>query len=233
MPVSELRGRALFAHCFTCSKDWKAVVRITRALVEEGFAVLRFDFTGLGESEGTFAETDFSSNLADLIAAADYLRSELGPPDLLVGHSLGGAAVLAAAHRIPDARAVATIGAPSDTDHLRHLLLVEAPELEEVGETEIRIAGRRVRIGRQLLDDLAEGHMRQGIAALDCPLLIFHSPADEVVGIDHASRIFRAARHPKNFVSIDGADHLLAAREADGRFVGRVLAAWAERYLAG
>jgi putative redox protein len=230
-PQGRPRGRALFAHCFTCSKDFKAAVRISRTLADAGFLVLRFDFTGLGESEGDFAGTDFSSNLEDLVAAADALRDLSGPPDLLVGHSLGGAAVLAAAARIPDAKAVATLGAPSDLGHLREQLLARAPELETDENAVVELAGRSIRVGRQLIRDLAENRLLPSLAELGRPLLIFHSPVDQVVDVDHARRIFKAARHPKSFVSLDGADHLLLAREEDSVFVGTVLAAWAGRYL--
>ncbi len=222
---------ALFAHCFTCSKDLKAVVRITRALVGEGFAVLRFDFTGLGESEGDFADTDFSSNLDDLLAAADYLRREHRAPDLLIGHSLGGAAVLSVAAEIPEVAAVATLGAPSDTGHLREQILERAPELESEGEAEVRLAGRPFRVRQRLLEDLGSQRLLARVATMGRPLLILHSPQDRVVGIDHARKIYDAAHHPKSFVSLDGADHLLLEREEDGRFVGRLLAAWASRYL--
>lgn len=232
-PAGEPRSWALFAHCFTCSKDLKAVVRISRALVDRGIAVLRFDFTGLGESEGDFAETDFSSNLEDLVAAADHMRRVYRAPRLLVGHSLGGAAVLAVAGRIAEVAAVATLGAPSDTDHLKETLLRQAPELAESDEAEVVLAGRPFRIRRRLLEDLEEHGMREAIGALGVPLLIFHSPVDEVVGIEHAARIYRAARHPKSFVSLDGADHLLLARPEDARFVGEVLASWSGRYLPG
>ncbi len=236
LPEGEPRAFALFAHCFTCSKDLKAVVRISRALAERGVGVFRFDFTGLGESEGDFADTDFSSNLEDLVAAAGYLGERWGGPQILVGHSLGGAAVLAAAKRIPAARLVATLGAPSDTDHLRQTLLDRAPELAgegEAAEAEVDLAGRRIRVRRQLLEDLARQNVREAIASLDRPLLIFHSPVDRVVGIDHARRIYEAARHPKSFVSLDGADHLLLERPGDARFVGEVLSAWASRYVEG
>ncbi len=231
LPDGEPRAFALFAHCFTCSKDLKAVVRISRALAERGVGVFRFDFTGLGESEGDFADTDFSSNLEDLVAAAGYLGERWGGPQILVGHSLGGVAVLAAAKRIPSARLVATIGAPSDTDHLRRTLLDRAPELAEAAEAEVDLAGRRIRVRRQLLEDLARQNVEQAIAGLGLPLLIFHSPVDRVVGIDHARRIYQAAKHPKSFVSLDGADHLLLERPQDARFVGEVLSAWASRFV--
>jgi putative redox protein len=230
-PGSEPAAYALFAHCFTCSKDLKAAGWISRSLVERGIAVFRFDFTGIGESAGDFADTDFSSNLDDLQAAADFLRREHGAPQILVGHSLGGAAVLAAAGRIPEARAVATIGAPSDTAHLRETLVRRAPELTERDEAEVELGGRTFRIRRQLLDDLEEGSLRKAIAELDRALLIFHSPADAIVGVDHARKIYEAAKHPKSFVSLDHADHLLT-EPRDARYVGEVLAAWAGRYVS-
>jgi putative redox protein len=228
---SEPAAYALFAHCFTCSKDLKAAGWISRALVERGIAVFRFDFTGIGESEGDFADTDFSSNLDDLEAAADFLRREHRAPQILVGHSLGGAAVLAAAERITEARAVATIGAPSDTDHLRDTLIRQAPELEEKEEAEVTLGGRKFRIRQKLLQDLSQGSLTRAIGELGRPLLIFHSPVDEIVGIDHARRIYEAAKHPKSFVSLDDADHLLTDPR-DARYVGQVLAAWAGRYVA-
>jgi len=229
-PGSEPAAYALFAHCFTCSKDLKAAGWISRALVARGIAVFRFDFTGLGESAGDFEDTDFSSNLDDLQAAADFLRREHGAPQILIGHSLGGAAVLAAAGRIPEALAVATIGAPSDTVHLRETLVRRAPELEERDEAEVELGGRTFKIQRKLLDDLAEGSLRKAISELDRALLIFHSPADTIVGIDHARKIYEAAKHPKSFVSLDHADHLLTDSR-DARYVGEVLAAWAGRYV--
>ena len=223
---------ALFAHCFTCSKDLKAAGWISRALVEKGIAVLRFDFTGIGESEGDFAGTDFSSNLDDLVAAADFLRKEREAPRLLVGHSLGGCAVLAAAERIPEALAVSTIGAPSDTAHLKDTLIHLAPELEARGEAEVRLGGRPFKVRKELLDDLKEEHLRGVLERLHRALLIFHSPVDGVVGIDHARRLFELAKHPKSFISLDTANHLLT-EEADARFVGEMLATWAGRYLEG
>ena len=231
LPHLEPRGMALLAHCFSCSKDAKALVRIARALVEEGFAVFRFDFTGVGDSGGEFADTNFTTNVEDLVAAADYLRQEIRAPEVLVGHSLGGAAVLAGAKRIPEARAVATLAAPSDTRHLEHTLLHSAPELAEAGEAELNLLGRPVRLRKQLLEDLAEVDLESAIAGLDLPLLILHSPQDQIVPVDHARRIYKAARHPKSFVALDGADHLLLDEKDDAQFVGRLLATWAGRYL--
>ena len=225
------RACALFAHCFTCSKDLKATARISRALVERGIAVLRFDFTGLGESEGEFADTNFSSNLEDLLAAVEYMRANYAAPKLLIGHSLGGAAVLATAARVPEAVAVATLGAPSDTRHLGEGILRSAPELEAAEEAEVMLAGRPFRVRRQLLDDLREQSVLTAVRKLGKPLLILHSPIDDVVDIDHARRIYQAAKHPKSFVSLDGVDHLLLKDPADARYVAEVLAAWSGRYL--
>ena len=232
-PVRTASAYALFAHGVTWAKDIKAAGGISRALVERGIAVLRFDFTGIGESTGDFAGTDFSSNLDDLVAAADFLRREREAPSLLVGHSLGGCAVLAAAERIPEALAISTLGAPSDTEHLRNTLVRLAPELEARGEAEVDLGGGRpFRIRKQLLDDLEEGHLRGVLERLHKPLLIFHSPVDNIVGIDHAQRLFELARHPKSFVSLNLASHLLDD-ERDACFAGDVLAAWASRYLEG
>jgi len=231
LPDGPVRAFALFAHCFTCSKDLKAAAWINRTLLDKGIGVLRFDFTGLGESEGDFADSNFSSNMEDLLAAAEYLREEHEAPRILIGHSLGGAAVLAAANQVPEAVAVATIGAPSDTKHLREGVLAAAvPEVEEKGEAEVVLGGRSFRVKSKLLDDLAEDHVEKRLKKLGKALLILHSPVDEVVGIDHARRIYLAATHPKSFVSLDDADHLLT-READARYAANVLAAWAERYL--
>lgn len=224
------RGYALFAHCFTCSKDIKAAVRISQALAERGFATLRFDFTGLGESEGDFADTHFSSNVEDLLAAAAFLRERYQAPTLLIGHSLGGAAVLAAAPKVPECKAVVTLGAPSEASHVGHLLAPAMDELRERGEAEVSIAGRPFRVKQSLLDDLQVQCGPEAIASLGRALLIFHSPQDQIVGIDQARRIYEAARHPKSFVSLDGADHLLTRAE-DAAYVADVLAAWATRYL--
>lgn len=221
---------ALFAHCFTCSKDYKGVARVSRALAAEGVAVLRFDFTGLGESEGDFADTTFSSNVSDLVAAADFLKREFEAPKILVGHSLGGAAVLQAAARIPSATAVATIASPSSTDHLAGLIRSSSAEIDRVGEAEVEIAGRPFRIRKEFLDDLSATNMRDAIAGLGRALMVFHSPRDTTVGIDHAMEIFQAARQPKSFISLDRADHLLSGAD-DARYVGSMIAAWARRFL--
>ncbi|HYB56071.1 MAG TPA: alpha/beta fold hydrolase [Alphaproteobacteria bacterium] len=230
LPATPPRAYALFAHCFTCSKDIFAAARIAGGLAERGFAVLRFDFTGLGASEGEFANTNFSSNLGDLVAAADFLREHHAAPKLLIGHSLGGAAVLAAAARVPEATAVATIAAPAEPDHVRQLLGARAAEIEAAGEAEVSIGGRPFRIKRQFLEDIARHRLEDAIRDLRKALIIFHAPRDEIVGIENATRIFEAARHPKSFVSLDQADHLLRRRE-DAEFVAEVLAAWAQRYV--
>lgn len=223
---------ALFAHCFTCSKDLQAVRRISRALTDAGIAVLAFDFTGLGQSEGDFEETTFSTTVDDLVDAAAHLAAAHDAPQLLIGHSLGGAAVLAAAERIPSARAVATIGAPCDPEHVRHLFTHAEAAIARDGEAEVSIGGRPFGIRRQFLEDLQSYEtMKARIGRLDRALLVFHSPQDETVGIEQARHIYDAARHPKSFVSLDGADHLLSDPE-DARYVADVLAAWSSRYLA-
>jgi uncharacterized OsmC-like protein/fermentation-respiration switch protein FrsA (DUF1100 family) len=229
-PDGKVVACALFAHCFTCSKDLKPVVNISRALTQQRIAVLRFDFTGLGESEGDFADTTFSSNIEDLVAAAEYMQRELEAPAILVGHSLGGAAVLQAAARLESVRAVATIGAPVDPGHVKHLFEGSLAEIEERGAADVVLAGRRFTVGRQFVRDLDGHRMEQTIAGLRRPLLIFHSPVDQTVGIDNAALIYKAARHPKSFVSLDDADHLLLD-ERDSLYVGSVLAAWVRRYL--
>ncbi|TVR97556.1 MAG: alpha/beta fold hydrolase [Rhodospirillales bacterium] len=229
-PQGPMMACALFAHCFTCSKDVFAASRIAEGLTRHGIAVLRFDFTGLGASEGEFANTDFSSNLDDLVAAADWMRQTLEAPKILIGHSLGGAAVLAAAARIPEALAVATIAAPSDPAHVQHLFTGSLEAISSTGEAEVRLGGRTFRIRKRFLDDIANHRLEAAIASLRRALLVFHAPGDEIVGIDHASRIFVAAKHPKSFVSLDDADHLLRRRE-DAIYVANVIAAWAGRYV--
>jgi len=224
------RAWALFAHCFTCSRNLKAVAHISRSLTRHHIAVLRFDFTGLGESEGDFSDTNFSSNVQDLVEAARFLERKYSPPRILIGHSLGGSAVLMAAGRIPSCRAVATIAAPSDPAHITRMLADSREKIEQDGSAEILLAGRSFRIRKQFLDDLQGTNFPDAIRDLDRALLIFHSPLDETVAIHHAARIYEAARHPKSFVSLDQADHLLS-NEADSRYVGTVIAAWADKYL--
>jgi putative redox protein len=230
-PDGAVRAYALFAHCFTCNKDIFAASRIAQALVEHGIGVLRFDFTGLGHSQGEFANTDFSSNVADLVAAAAWLRQSHQPPALLIGHSLGGAAVLAAAGAVPEVRAVATIGAPSDPSHVSGLFREHVPEIEARGEALVQLAGRPFRIRREFLADIAEQNLREKIGGLGRALLILHSPADETVAIGNATGIFVNARHPKSFVSLADADHLLTRRN-DAVYAANMIAAWCERYLA-
>ena len=222
---------ALLAHCFTCSKDDKGVTRISKALAAEGIAVLRFDFTGLGDSEGDFADTTFSSNVADLVAAAEYMKREFEAPALLIGHSLGGAAVIHAAAFIPSAAAVATLAAPSSTDHLVSVIRSSGADIERTGQADVQISGRTFRIRREFIDDLSTVNMRSAVAGLGRPLLVCHSPADQTVGIDNAMEIFMAAQHPKNFLSLDSADHLCSNAD-DARYAGRMIATWARRYVA-
>ena len=229
-PVGRVRATALFAHCFTCSKDLAAVTRIARALGRRGIAVLRFDFTGLGHSEGEFASTHFSSNVADLVSVADALRERGTPAELLIGHSLGGAAVLAAASDVPEVRAVATIGAPADPAHVEKLFAGSRETILREGEAEVELAGRSFTIRRQLLEDLEAQALEERVGGLRRPLLVMHAPFDATVGIENASRIFQAAKHPKSFVSLDSADHLLS-RQADAEYAAEVLAAWAGRFL--
>jgi len=230
LPADKPRAFALFAHCFTCGKDILAARNIAERLTGLGFAVLRFDFTGLGASGGDFANTNFSSNVEDLVQAAQYLRESHAAPSLLIGHSLGGAAVLVAAGRIPEVLAVATIGAPSDPGHVTRLFAEVRPEIDVRGEAELVLAGRRFRIRKQFLEDIENQKLTKAIGSMRKALAVFHSPVDRVVSIDNAADIYRAARHPKSFISLDDADHLLSRRE-DADYVATVLAAWAERYL--
>ncbi len=221
---------AIFAHCFTCAKDLKAVVNVSRALTQERIAVLRFDFTGLGQSGGDFAETTFSSNIGDLVEAARFLEREHAAPQLLVGHSLGGAAVLRAAQEMPSVKAVATIGAPCDPAHVLHLLTESIDEIRASGEATVALAGRPFRIKREFLEDLSGDRMDASVADLDRALLIMHSPVDQAVGIENAQHLYLQAKHPKSFVSLAGADHLMT-NVADSRYAGGVIAAWASRYI--
>jgi putative redox protein len=229
-PIGPVRATALFAHCFTCSKDLAAASRVSRALAHRGIGVLRFDFTGLGHSEGEFENTDFASNVAALLTATNHLRETEGAPSLLIGHSLGGAAVLAAAGQVPEARAVVTIGAPASPEHVKHLLTGALEEIEREGIGEVELAGRRFRIRREMIEDLGAHSLADRIASLKKALLVLHAPLDAIVGIENASEIFLAAKHPKSFVSLDGADHLLSKR-GDAEYAAEVIAGWATRYL--
>ncbi|MCP3868490.1 MAG: OsmC family protein [Gammaproteobacteria bacterium] len=221
---------ALFAHCFTCGKDIAAASRISRALAGRGIAVLRFDFTGLGNSDGDFANTNFSSNVQDLLAAARTLQENYQAPTLLIGHSLGGAAVLAAASQLDSVEAVVTIGAPATASHVRHLFGAAQEELKKTGEADIKIGVRSFRVKRQLLDDLDRYCDASHLQKLNRALLVFHAPLDQIVSIDEAAKIYQAARHPKSFISLDQADHMLSKRE-DTEYVAEALLAWASRYL--
>ncbi len=230
MPSGEITFYAVFAHCFTCSKNNPAATWIARALANQGIAVLRFDFAGLGESKGEFSNTNFSSNLQDLLAAAQYLEQHHAAPSLLIGHSLGGAAVLAVAQDIPSVKAVVTISAPATAAHVKHLFADSYQQLKQQSSVEVQLGGRRFNIRRQFIDDLEKYNSDAHIQALKKALLVFHSPVDTVVSIDEAARIYSAARHPKSFVSLDQADHLLSDSK-DSRYVAEVLSAWVSRYL--
>jgi putative redox protein len=230
MPDGDVAAYAIFAHCFTCSKDYKAITYVSRTLAERGIAVLRFDFTGLGESEGDFTNTNFSSNVDDLVAAARFLEEDYEAPRLLVGHSLGGAAVLQAASRIPSSKAVATIAAPCSPKHLERLVTGRREELEEKGEIEVSISGRPFRINKRFVEDLEELRMDETIRSLGRALLVMHSTADRTVKLENAVHIFETANHPKSFVELAEADHLLLD-PVDARYAGEVIASWAGRYL--
>lgn len=229
-PATEPKAWALFAHCFSCSKDIHAATRIARRLAEHGIGVLRFDFTGLGHSEGDFANTNFSTNIQDLLAAAKWLKDTHGGPQLLIGHSLGGAAAVVAGSQVDTVRAVVTVGAPGDADHVLNGFEDRLNEIEENGEAEVSLAGRPFKIKKQFIEDVRGAKVRDAAAALNKPFLVFHAPTDQIVGIDNATSLFVAARHPKSFVSLDTADHLLSA-EQDANYVAEVTATWAARYI--
>ncbi len=230
LPTGEPAAFALFAHCFTCSKNIKAAGNIARAMADAGIAVLRFDFTGLGQSEGAFEDTTFSSNVSDLLSAVSWLEEHYRGPEILFGHSLGGTAVLQAAPQVASAVAVATIGSPADPQHVAHLFRDSEEELKESGVAEVLLGGRPFRMKQAFVEDLAEHDLPASIGRLRKALLVMHAPLDDIVEIENASALFAAAKHPKSFVSLDKADHLLT-REEDSRYAGRVLASWATRYL--
>lgn len=230
LPFREPIAYALFAHCFTCSKDNLAAFRISKALTQHGIAVLRFDFTGLGNSEGDFSNTNFSSNIQDLIQAADFLRDNYQAPQILIGHSLGGAAILAASENIAEVKALVTIAAPADVAHVKNILADDINDIKSKGDTTIAIAGRKFHIKKQFLDDLDEHHLTDVVSTIDKSLLFFHSPADAIVNIENAYTLFAAAKSPKSFIALEGADHLLSRKE-DSAYVANVLAAWVMPYL--
>ena len=231
LPLDEMpHNMALFAHCFTCSKNLLAVKRISQALVDEGYGVLRFDFTGLGESSGEFADTNFGSNISDLLCAADYLEEHFSAASLLVGHSLGGAAVVHAAASLPSVKAIATIGSPFQPEHVLHLIEGSRSNIEESGEAEVNIGGRNFKIRKQFIEDLENRKSEDLVRNMKKALLILHSPQDTIVSIKNAAALYNAAWHPKSFISLDGADHLLS-RSMDANYVGEVLGSWAKRYL--
>ena len=229
LPSSQAFSYALFAHCFTCGKDIAAASRISSALTESGIAVLRFDFTGLGNSDGDFSNTNFSSNIEDLLAACDFLRREYQAPSMLIGHSLGGAAVLAMANSVQEVKAVVTIGAPYGASHVAHNFSAALDKINKKGEAEVTLGLRQFRIKKQFLDDINQ-YSGDGFSPLKKALLVMHSPIDATVSIEEAEKIYRSAKHPKSFISLDDADHLLS-RKKDSEYVAKTIAGWASRYL--
>ena len=232
IPAGQIRAYALFAHCFTCSKDLNAVKQIAVQLARSGIALLRFDFTGLGSSKGEFASTNFSSNVQDLVLAANYLKANHAAPEILIGHSLGGAAVLAAAPLLDDVKAVVTIGAPSDVEHVLHNFGSDLTQIETDGRAEVDLAGRKFTIEKQFVDDVRSAKVLDGVANMKKALMVMHSPIDATVGVENAGAIFAAAKHPKSFVSLDNADHLLMQAK-DAAFAAKVISSWVERYISG
>lgn len=232
LPNGPIRAYALFAHCFTCSKDLLAARRIAAELARAGIAVLRFDFTGLGSSDGEFASTNFSTNLEDLVSAAAFLEAHYEAPSVLIGHSLGGAAVLAIAGKLASVKAVATIGAPSDTAHVLKNLGTSLEDIQQDGEAEVSLGGRAFRVKKQFVEDVRSHRVLDAVAGMHKPLLILHAPLDEIVGIDNATQIFLAAKHPKSYISLDQGDHLLTNPE-DAAFAASAMCGWLSRYLPG
>lgn len=231
MPVNKRpTAFALFAHCFTCSKSLKAVLNISRSLASKGIAVMRFDFTGLGESEGDFADTNFSGNVEDLVCAAEFLKDNYESPKIIVGHSLGGAAVLMASSVLNSVEAIVTIGAPADPPHVKHLFQNSLEEIRETGYAKVAIGGRPFTVKKQFIDDLEKNDLEKTITNLKKPLLVFHSPQDDIVDISNAEKIYKTAHHPKSYISLDKADHLLT-KERDALYVGDVIASWVDRYV--
>ena len=229
-PDGSIAGYALYAHCFTCSKEIAAAVRVSRALAEKNIATLRFDFSGIGRSGGAFGDTTFTSDIGDIIAAAAYLRSHYQAPDLLIGHSLGGAAILGAAGDVPEAKAVATIAAPSEPAHVQHLFENEIDRILAQGKAAVDLGGRKMEISQAFVEDVRGFDLKSKVAAMKKALLILHSPTDQTVGIENAKAIFDAAKHPKSFITLDGADHLLM-NKSDAEYAASIIAIWAARYI--
>ncbi len=225
------KAYALFAHCFTCNKDLSAINRISKTLMEHDIALFRFDFTGLGNSCGDFANSNFSSNIADLISAAGYMAEHYEAPRMLIGHSLGGAAVLSAAHQLEAVEAVVTIGAPASAQHVAHNFADEIEQIESEGQADVTLVGRQFTIKKQFLEDIARQPMTERIEHLGAALLVMHAPTDDTVSIENARMIYDVAKHPKSFISLDDADHLLMKNPADAVYVANIIAAWADRYL--
>lgn len=230
-PDGDVKAYALFAHCFTCGKDLNAINRISRALADDGIALFRFDFTGLGLSSGDFANTNFSSNVEDLLAAAKFMQDTMDAPSIMIGHSLGGAATLVAAGRVSGVKAVATIGAPFDSTNVLKQFQGDLDAIEADGEANVMLAGRPFTMKKQFVDDARGQNVAGHISNLKKPLLVMHSPIDDTVDVEHARKIYETARHPKSFVSLDKADHLLMRNPADGAYVARILSAWASQYI--
>lgn len=231
LPEGEILFHAIFVHCFTCSKDVHAATRVSRGLTQKGIAVLRFDFTGLGNSDGDFSNTNFSTNVTDIVSAYEFMIEKNMNPRLLIGHSLGGAAVLASADRMPMIKGVVTINAPSDIQHVEELFHGKIPEIEDKGEATVNLAGRSFLIKKQFLEDVRKTTLTEKISKLKIPLLIFHSPADEIVSSEHAKTIYENAPEPKSIMAMQGASHLLNDRE-DSDYVSQIVAAWCSRYLS-
>ena len=227
---AEPRAFALFAHCFTCNKNLTATRTIGKILAQKNIAVLLFDFTGLGESEGDFEDTNFSSNVEDLYSASRFLEDNYQAPELLIGHSLGGAAVLYASAKIPSVKAIATIGAPSNPKHVAHLFQNSIDEINDSGKAIVSIGGRQFTINKQFIEDIQGKNIAHNLGEFRNSILIMHSPQDLTVSIDNATEIYKAARHPKSFISLNGADHLLSNKK-DSECVGNIISAWADRYL--
>ena len=231
LPANEKpKNYAIFAHCFTCNSTLKPVKNISRALTSHGFGVVRFDFTGLGKSEGEFADSYFSANVDDLLAVSDYMKEHYQAPSLLVGHSLGGAAVIVAASKLESVKAIATIGAPATTEHVKKHFSHHVNEIAEKGDVEVNIGGRPFKINQEFVDDFDKTDLPEITKSLRKPILIMHAPFDKVVGIENAHQLYLAAHHPKSFISLNDADHLLLENK-DSKYVGNLIGAWVQGYF--